>query len=282
MATSEPAGHDQWAKELTAIARAVTGGMLVGVPVLYTMEVWWTGQRTTPERNLIVLAVCLALLVVVHHTAGFRSSPDAHLGDAMIDAVVALGVGLVSVTAVLVLLRQLTLDTPLGVATGKIVYQAIPFALGAGIVRQVLNDRGGADDDPGSDRLHATVADVGVSVLGTLVVSVAIAPTDEIPMIATAVEGAWVIALLAASLVISYAVVFVAGFSGQEQRRTQHGWLQHPTTETVVCYLASLATAYALLWMFHRAGGSFTEQLTHAVILGLPASIGGAAGRLAL
>ena len=41
-------------------------------------------------------------------------------------------------------------------------------------------------------------------------------------------------------------------------------------------------SSLAMLWAFHRTEGSASLTLTHVVVLGLPAAIGGAAGRLAV
>lgn len=281
----------EWGEELTALTRAATGGFLLGIPLLYTMEVWWAGQRTSPLRTALVLAVAFVVLVVLHHTAGFRRTPDTHLIDAVGDAAVSLALGVVLVTVVLVLLREIDTATPLLIAANKTAYQAIPFALGAGVARYVLTGSregggdGGEDDDgpnDGGGKLSASVADVGASAIGAVLVGMAIAPTDEIPMIDAAIEGPWLLALIAASMAISYGIVFVAGFSGQEGRRAQHGWFQHPVTETVMCYVVSLVCALALLWTFRRLGGTAQQAFTHMIVLGLPASIGAAAGRLAV
>jgi uncharacterized membrane protein len=87
---------------------------------------------------------------------------------------------------------------------------------------------------------------------------------------------------MAASLVVSYAIVFVAGFSNQDRRHLQEGPFQRPITETVVCYLIALTTALALLWMFQQGMRPWPELLAQTVVLGLPAAVGGAAGRLAI
>ena len=90
--------------------------------------------------------------------------------------------------------------------------------------------------------------------------------------------------LVAVSLVVSFSIVFVAGFANEELRHSQQGVLQHPMTETVACYLISLLCAAAMLWFFQRLdlGAPLADTMTNVLVLGLPASIGGAAGRLAV
>lgn len=280
-----------WAGELTDLARAAAGGMLFGIPLLYTMEAWWTGSRSTPVQNLVVLGVAFAVVLLLQRTAGFRRARHARLRDAAVDAVEAVALSLVIVTIVLVLLREITAETPLEVGLGKIVHQALAFSIGAGVARQFLGESrdGGADSDEPDDgsrrtgtQLNATIADVGATAVGSTFVALNIAPTDEVPMLDTAMDTHWVLALLGASLAISYAIVFVAGFSGERQRKEQAGILQHPLTETLVCYLVSLLCALALLWIFHRAEGPWSLTFTRVIVLGLPAAVGGAAGRLAI
>jgi putative integral membrane protein (TIGR02587 family) len=277
------------------LARAATGGLLFGVPLLYTMEVWWAGARTSPVRNLVVLVIAFGIVVVLQRTSGFRQSRDATWRDAAVDAVEVVALSLVVVTVVLFLLRQITRDTPTDVAVGKIVHQVLGFAIGASVARQYLTEGrdeldGGGDegsdgesDTEGSGQaFNPTLADVGATAVGSTFIALNIAPTDEVPMLATALDAPWLIAVLGASLVVSYSVVFVAGFSGQRQRRAQQGIFQHPITETVVCYLVSLVAAAAMLAVFHRLDGPWPVTLSLVIVLGLPACVGGAAGRLAI
>ncbi|MBW3537739.1 MAG: TIGR02587 family membrane protein, partial [Actinobacteria bacterium] len=48
-----------WADESQDLARGIAGGLLFGVPLLYTMEVWWLGGTTSPPRMLVILGVTL-------------------------------------------------------------------------------------------------------------------------------------------------------------------------------------------------------------------------------
>jgi len=285
----QPAGG-QWSREVTDLARATTGALLFGIPLLYTMEVWWAGVRATPPQALVILALALVAVVVLNHTSGFRRTRDVRLADAVADGVEVVGLCLVLATVLLFLLGELTLDTPRSVALGKIAYETLPLSIGAAVAAQFLRES--RDGDPGEeasdddaeprDASSATLNDLGATVIGAVFIAMNIAPTDEIPMLDSAMGAPRVLALLVASLLVSYAIVFVAGFSGQSRRHNQQGPLQHPLTETIVCYLVSLVVAGALLWMFNRTEGPWSVSLSHIVVLGLPAAVGGAAGRIAI
>ena len=268
--------------------------MLFGIPLLYTMEVWWIGASTSAEAMLLVLLVAFSIVFLLNRTSGFRSTRDVRIADALKDSVEALAVGLACVFVVLVLIREITPGTPRPEVLGKIVYEATPFVVGAGMASHFLR-RGRTepgDDAPDDDgaaevgerSINATLADVGATLLGAVFVAFNIAPTDEIPLIASAMTPGWALAAIAASLLLSYAIVFEAGFSNERQRRAQPGVIQHPVTETFVCYLLALVAAAAMLWFFQR--WTFADPLdvvvVRTVVLGLPATIGGAAGRLAV
>ena len=277
-----------WRREVFELVRAVSGGMLFGVPLLFTMEVWWTGSHTTPLQMLLVLGLLAVPLLVLNLTEGFRSSSDVRFRDAAADSVVALAIGVVVAAAVLTLLREITIESPTQEWLGKVVYEAVPFCLGIGVARHFLHggrsseaeDR--SDDSGGTSSRNDDLADLGATAIGATFIALSIAPTDEVPLIASTMTPPWLLVVVAASLLVSYGIVFVAGFSGQERRHGQEGPLQHPLTETIVCYLVALAVAAFLLWVFQRDLDPPADLLTRVLVLGLPAAVGGAAGRLAL
>lgn len=284
-----------WRRELLTIVRAISGGLLFGVPLLYTMEVWWVGSHTSPMQMAVLAAMLAAPVFVLNQTDGFRASRDVRILDAVADTVEAVAIGVVVSAGVLVLLREVTASTPIEVALGKVLYEAVPFCLGVGLARHFLSgSRAGPDDgDDGGDaasgdstptqnRLSATLVDLGATTVGAVFIALSIAPTDEVPMIASAMTPLSLLALMAASVVTSYAIVFAAGFSGQDRRQSQEGLFQRPITETVVCYLLALVVAAALLGLFQRDLQPWDNLLAGVIILGFPAAVGGAAGRLAI
>jgi putative integral membrane protein (TIGR02587 family) len=131
---------------------------------------------------------------------------------------------------------------------------------------------------------HGTLADAGATILGAVIIGASIAPTDEIPMIASTLSSPWLLALIASSLLISYIIVFEASFGAQTMRWSQPGLFQSPISETLASYLIALLTSFLMLWLFQllRAEDPLSQWVSYTIILGLPATIGGAAGRLAL
>lgn len=286
----------QWAHELDDLVRGASGGFLFGIPLLYTMEVWWLGASTSSPRMLGTLAATFIVVLLLNRTAGFRGLHQISLRDAAIDSVETLAIGLVCATGVLILLREITLDTPLSPALGKLIFEAVPFAIGVALANQLLagpgRDQQDDQDTRSSDqpapapppRLNATLADIGATLIGSIIIAFNIAPTDEIPMLAASVSPPWLLVIIAASLVISYGIVFAADFTNQQQRKQQQGIFQQPLSETLMSYLVSLLAAAAMLWFFQRLDfdDPWRLWLSHTLLLGLPATVGGAAGRLAV
>ena len=283
-----------WTRELVDLVRAASGGLLFGVPLLFTVEVMWTGQHTSPQQALVVLGLSIAVLLVLNRTAGFRANSDTTLRDAAIDAVEGVALAIVLVVAMLALLGEVDPSTPLSVILGKSVYEVLPVCVGIGVANSILREQSSeddtAEDQPASTGpaateptgLNATVADLGASLIGAVFIALSIAPTDEVPMLTASRNPLWLLAIMAASLLSAYAIVFVAGFSGQSRRHAQAGLMHHPVIETLASYVVALFSSLAMLWIFQRADGPWRVTLAHVIVLGLPAAIGGAAGRLAV
>jgi putative integral membrane protein (TIGR02587 family) len=284
-----------WRAEGIDVVRAVSGGLLFGVPLLYTMEVWRTGTHTEPHQMMVLLVLLALPVYALNRTAGFRSSADSRRVDAVADSIETIAIGLVTTGLVLTMLREIDADSPIEVALGKTLYESIPFCLGIGFARHFLSgertesseEPSGAEDDPvagdrAGERSPGVLADLGASSLGATFVALSIAPTDEVPLIASAMSPPWLLVMVAASLVASYGIVFVAGFTRQDTRHAHRGAFQRPTTETLVCYLISLAVALVLLWMFQQGVEPWNDVVNRVIVLGFPAAIGGAAGRLAV
>ena len=286
-----------WSHQLNDMIRGASGGFLFGIPLLYTMEVWWIGSQTSPFLMLVILAITFVVVLLLNHTEGFRQIQSKQLFDTVMDSVEALAIGIVSATCILFVLGEITQETPLNEALGKSILESVPFSLGAALAGAFLSgDRWSSSNNQDSDKqrngsnpgkksnFNVTLADIGATLIGAMIIAFNIAPTDEIPMLDAAIAPPRLLAIIAVSLVISYGIVFQAGFTTQKQRRQQKGIFQRPLSETVMSYLVSLFASAFMLFFFHRLSfdDPWTLWLSRTLVLGLPATIGGAAGRLAI
>jgi putative integral membrane protein (TIGR02587 family) len=282
---------NSWKSEINDIIRGTCGGFLFGIPLLYTMEVWWIGSLAKPRLMMMAIALMFAVVFLLNQTEGFRKRRYRwRTYEAVIDTVEAIAIGLACSSFILLLLRELTFETSLKEALGKIIFESVPFALGVALANQFLgesNNSNGVEhqvNKHNQNGLDATLADLGATLIGATVIAFNIAPTDEVPMLAAAISAPWLLAMIATSLIISYGIVFQAGFSDQQKRRQQKGIFQRPSSETIMSYLVSLLAGAFMLWFFQKLtfNDPWIMWLDHTLVLGLPATIGGAAGRLAL
>ncbi len=276
---------NQWSNELHDIIRGASGGFLFGIPLLYTMEVWWIGSSAKPAQMSIAIVTTFLVVLLLTRTEGFRKTKDIRWRNAAMDTVEAIAIGIVCAAFVLFLLREITLETPLQETLGKIVFEGLPFSLGVALASGFLSgDRYESSDSDSEPMINPTVADIGATLIGAMIIAFNIAPTDEIPMLAAAISPPWQLAIIAASLLISYGIVFAADFTYQAKRQQQQGIFQSPLSETVMAYLVSLAASAFMLFFFHKLSfdDPWSVWLGYTLVLGLPATIGGAAGRLAV
>ncbi len=296
--------------EIDDLVRGVCGAFLFGAPLLYTMEVWWVGSSASPPWLLLILLLTFAVVYLINRTEGFRKARTASEREAVASTVEAVAIGLVCAAITLIVLRQVTLQTNLSGAIGQIVFESVPFSLGVALANQFLghkeepekgeqeaensdaasSDTANSEEEPppeqlfADDDLNATIADIGATLIGAMVIALSIAPTDEVPVLVAAVEDSWLILIVMVSLILSYCIVFQANFTQQGERRRHRGWFQKPLSETLFAYLISLIAAAFMLAFFRQIDFNTPWDLafSHILILGLPATIGGAAGRLTL
>ena len=206
------------------------------------------------------------------------------------DSIETLAIGVVCTALVLVLLREISLTSSINEAVGKIIFESAPFSLGVAVANSFLsgernqnvNEQTPSSPQSQTPEINSTLADFGATLIGALFVAFTIAPTEEVPMLASAMTPPWLLATMAASILISYGIVFVAGLTNQTKRYQQEGLFHRPITETLTAYLVSLMAASLMLWFFHQVSfeDPWTVWLSHTIVLGLPATIGGSAGRI--
>lgn len=296
---------DMRQKALRDYSRAVAGGLLVGLPLLYTMEVWFDGASLPPARIVVLVSVAFVLVVAFNLIAGFRR--DRTLLGVVVDSVEAMGIAMGIATVTLWLIGQLD-DAALSAAAGKIALESIPVAFGVSLARTQFSGpsgdgaatgkgkrstrkRGGEAasgaeanevelmDQPG--RAHAGPGGrLVLTAAGALIFALNIAPTEEVVLVAASTDGVHLVALVIASLLVTLALVFWANFAGGGAADGSSP-LDQPVAETVAAYATSLGVALLLLWAFGRTSNTGPAAiLSMIVVLGFVAAVGGAVGRL--
>jgi len=291
MHTLSPATHpfhlaDSWREELGGLVRAFSGAFLFGIPLLYTMEMWWLGDVSSASHLLLVLGIALVANFGLVTAAGFKD--EKTLFSRIEQTVDAVAVGAVGSAIVLLTLNQLNLDqAPLAIL-GKIVIQTLPLSIGASLANIVFGgdkDREGDDEEGSRMRSwwHALFNDLGATAIGAGFIASNVAPTEEIPMLAARMEYWHLLALIGLTLLTGYIIVFASGFDPSAKRDREH-LFQHPVTETILSYLVSVVVAFGVLALMKQIGAGDPPAfvLTETLVLGLPAMVGGAAGRIAV
>lgn len=264
------------------LLRAVGGGLLVGLPLLFTMEMW-THSFLLPSWKIVVLLL-VSFLVVIGYSAvsGFRR--ERTWTELLVDSVETMGIAVVVAAGALLLLGRIGPDVGLRDAIGKVALEAIPIAFGVSLAGSQLaapEDDGEEQGMVGDQRAIGTLGRLVVAAGGALLFALNVAPTEE-PM-QLGVEAEWwlLVVVVAVSLAMTFAIVFYADFRGGRPFDHRGGPLDHPISETVAAYAISLVVSLLLLWAFGRTDGVSASAIAGQVImLAVLASFGAAAGRL--
>ena len=281
-----------WGKEFDDLARAVSGAFLFGMPLLFTMEMWWIGAFTDLWKLLLFIGLALGVNIMLSHFAGFEEGNS--LGDNISEAFRAVAIGIIASTVVLAVLNRIEFGDPLDSILGKIIVQMLPLSIGASIANAVFRGgnkgQGEAGQENGKEEgeqkesspWRATLVDVGTTIGGAIFISFSVAPTEEIAMLAAELDYWHLLALIGLTLAVTYIIVFESDF-GPQQEGDEGSPFQHPITETVMDYVVALLVALSALFLFDQVQFGttpFTDIISKTLVLGLPAAIGGAAGRI--
>ncbi len=276
-------GVAEWRRELDDFLRAFSGAYIFGVPLLFTMEMWWIGTYAAWWKLLAFLLLALVANFGFTYAAGFKRESSFRL--TINQAVDAVAVGIVAATAMLLVLNRIRPGDPPDSVLGMIVIQAVPLSIGASVANEIFGQRGERRRDGDQPRAplrpwQELLSDVGATIIGGIFVGFSVAPTEEIPMLAAGLDYVHLLALIGLTLVLSYAIVFASGFD----EAPAEGPFQRPLTETVLAYVVSLAVAGVTLFFFDQisAGEPLHAAIEQTLVLGLPTTIGGAAGRLVI
>lgn len=267
------AGRAEKPTTLPDLMRGVAGGILLGVPLLYTQEVWDHGETLDPLVILGVLAAAFGLSTALSYYVGFRPGRTHRPFE---DATVAMGLSAVLALGLLFLFDRVRVGMPFENALGIVALTGAPIGVGFAIGSALAPREGGE----GSERMRGGQGDLLAAAGGAVVLALNIAPTEEPIRLAQELDW-WRLALLVGlSLLLPYLIVFEAEFGGRHHRKGHGGATQHPSTETLLAYLVAFGLSAAMLLAFGRLQGFDGPALAAVVVLAFPASLGGALGRM--
>ncbi len=294
------------AKSLQEYGRGVAGGLMFSLPLLYTMEVWWTGFIAHPWRLLAYVLATFVLLLGYNRYAGLRR--DTSMMEVAIDSVEEMGIGLFIAGLVLFLLGRITLEMPMNEIAGLIVMEAMTVAIGVSVGTAQLGAEGKEDEGLGGDsvnqpqrgankrvqnkasRKEAPAGGKEIHFGGQLVLAFCgavlfaanLAPTEEIVVVATETSWMKILGLALMSLLMGSLILHYSEFKGAQEFVHRDG----PSAiviGTVITYAIALATSALILWFFGRFDGvTLYIALAQTVALGVAATLGASAGRLLL
>lgn len=261
---------------LIGLARAFAGAMIFSLPMLMTMEMWWIGFYIDPFRLALLLVLMVPLLTGFSRLGGFRN--NVHIIDDVADSLVAIAVAAVSAVLVLFLFNLITPDMPAREIVGKIAIQMFPGSIGA-ILAQ--NQLGGGVRDKMEEVESSYLGELLILAVGAVFLSLNIAPTEEVELIAYQMTVWHVVAITVLSIVLLHAIVYMVDFAGTEIKA--ESFFSVFARFTVVGYVVVALVNLYLLWTFGRTDGlSLYQVMSLVAVLSFPGAIGAAFARLIL
>lgn len=282
------------AESLQIYARGAAGGLLFSLPILYTMEVWWTGFIAHPWRLVAYCLSIFTLLLAYNFHCGLRRNETPV--EVLIDTVDALGIGLLLAAVILWLTGVISFDLPLGEVVGKIVVEASIIAIGVSIGEAQLGGQSGEEKSSATDGEEGAAseakknaarppyetplgAQLSFSFCGAVVLASSVAATEEIVIITFSASSWKLLGLALISLFFS-AVILFYGKGKSSARGFRPSRL---LAGCVLTYTVALTTSALMLWFFGRFDGlAVVSCVGESVVLGLVATFGAAAGELLL
>jgi putative integral membrane protein (TIGR02587 family) len=264
---------DEIRKSLRDYTRAVGGGLIIGLPLLYTMEVWFHGFLLPWWKILLLLAVAAIVVLGYNATAGFRR--ERTWAELLADSTATIGLGIVIALVALLALGRIELGTSLRDAAGKVALEAIPIAFGASVAATQLSG-----ESTGAKHKVGPFQRLFVGAGGALLFALNVAPTEEPVMLGIEASPWLLVAIVGATLLLTLVLVFYADFGGRSTHRAG-GLLDLPLTETITSYAVSVGVALLLLWSFGRTDGASVQAIIGmTIVLAAVASVGAAIARL--
>ncbi len=264
---------------MVGVARAIAGALIFSLPMIMTMEMWQLGFVMDPLRLGLLLLVVVPALVGLSRYGGFRST--VCLRDDIADALVGVAVAFVTALSILWVFGQLTGEMSTREMVGKVALQMVPGSIGALLAQNQLG--GGKGKEKRRKSNPSYWGELFLMGVGAVFLSLNIAPTEEVELIAYSMSPFQQVILIVASLILMHAFVYLVEFQGSHSRKPEETFWGVFLRFTVAGYAVVLMVSLFLLWVFARTDENGLQIiLIMAVVLSFPGAIGAAVARLAL
>lgn len=267
---------------LKQYGRGIAGGLLFSLPMLYTMEMWWTGFIVGPVELIIYLCVGIFLLIMYNHYVGL--SHDHTWKEGFVESVQEMGFGLLLTVFILWITNRIGILMSFNEILGKTIVESVTVAIGISVGKTQLGGNGDQESDETEDesqREPHLLRSFNIALCGAVLVASNVAPTDEIVTIALESPFWKLLMVSLVSIGIGGAILYHINFKGAKK------WVAKPDTHwdvvfgVFVMYAVALITSAFMLWFFGRFEGlALPAMVAETVVLGFPAALGASAGRL--
>ena len=265
------------ARALAAIGRAYAGALVFGLPMLMTMQMWQLGFYENRLKLFLLTLLTVPLLVGVSRYAGFAET--ATWREDLRDACVAYVVGATTSALVLLLFAIIGPETTLDAVVGKVALQAMAASLGALLARGQLGRKGGEEEIRRREAGYA--GELFLMAVGALFLSLNVAPTNEIELLAYRMTPWHALTLALGSMLVMHGFVYAVQFEGGTDLSPETPWWSAALRFTVAGYALALLVSLYVLWTFGRTSGTaWAEVVRMMIVLGFPAAVGAAGARL--
>ena len=275
------------------LIRGAAGGLIFGTPLLFTMEMWFHGMRLAPGHLLGILVFTFLINLCFSYASGLRRHNNDHtpLGAAA-DSVTAMALGIIVATAILALIGQLNSGDTWDVVLGKIVIEACAVSLGITFTNTKFPRKGDEDSSEKYKELDAApltneqkqarldFQNMAAVIGGAVIFSFNVAPTEEIIVIGSSLGSLSLLILALSQILICYIILYAAEF--KERKVFKKTPMQSPVAEIIMTVAMGWLVSALMIFLIGAEDAKFSADIFIActLALGLPAVIGGAAGKV--
>ena len=276
--------QDATYRNLREFGRGIIGGLLFSLPIIYTMEVWWTGFISSPEKLMAYVATTFLLLLGYNKFAGMRE--DSSFLEICRDSVEETGLAFIVTFMFLWLIGRIDLGMSFYEIIGKTIVESMIMAIGISVgtaqLGQKSNQNSGMKNDdekePGPKERNDYIQLSVLSVCGAVLVASSVAPTEEIMVMGIQSSLIQLFLMIVISVLLSTMTLYFSDFRGTIYDSVD---IQVMAVHVLISFMVAIVVSVGLLWFFGRLDHvSFQAGLSQTIVLSIPAIIGASAGRL--